>query len=98
MSLRKEAASLVKEITKHTFETCQAVINSGAIVALVSYLEEAKGYMAIPGILALGYIAAHSDVQALNVLKAHVYNQTLLTKFFRHWFSSRTSSKKRKSK
>lgn len=81
MTLRREAANLVKELTKHTFETCQVVVNSGAIFALVSFLEEAKGSLTIPGIMALGYIAAHSDVQALNVLKAHVCNTLLLKNF-----------------
>lgn len=72
VSLRSDAANLIKELCKHTFEISQVVVNSGGIPALVDFLEEAKGHSAIPGIMALGYIAAHSDLQATTVIKTQV--------------------------
>ena len=71
-NLRKEAANLIKELCKHSYETSQIVVNSGAVTALVDYLEETKGSAAKPGIMALGYIAAHSDTQAITIIKSHV--------------------------
>nr|CDS16267.1 sperm associated antigen 6 [Echinococcus granulosus] len=75
VGLRSEAANLIKELCKHTFEICRVVVNSSGIPALVDFLEEAKGCSAIPGIIALGYIAAHSDLQAIAVIKAHALVQ-----------------------
>ena len=80
MSLRKEAANLIKELCRHTCEICQVVVNSGAVTALVDYLEETKGCITIPGIMALGYIAAHSEVHATTVIKSHVCYLYFLTR------------------
>ncbi|VDM31112.1 unnamed protein product [Hydatigera taeniaeformis] len=75
VSLRSDAANLIKELCKHTFEACQAVENSGLIPLLVIFVEEGKGHHIIPGIMALGYIAAHSDLQATTVIKTQVLIQ-----------------------
>ncbi|VDK33124.1 unnamed protein product [Taenia asiatica] len=75
VSLRSDAVNLIKELCKHTFEICQVVVNSGGIPAVVDFLEEAKGHSIIPGIMALGYVAAHSDLQATTIIKTQALVQ-----------------------
>ncbi|KAL5963040.1 Sperm-associated antigen 6 [Taenia solium] len=75
IGLRSDAVNLIKELCKHTFEICQVVVNSGGVPAVVDFLEEAKGHSIIPGIIALGYVAAHSDLQATAIIKTQALVQ-----------------------
>jgi 3-methyladenine DNA glycosylase AlkD len=66
--VRKNAATAVREIAKHTPELAKLIVNSGGAAALVDYVAEASGNAKLPGIMALGYIAAFSETLALAVI------------------------------
>lgn len=67
--VRRNAASLVCEISKHTPELAQLVVNSGGVAATVDYLSTgAAGGSRLPGVMTLGYIAAFSETLALAVV------------------------------
>lgn len=53
-------------------------MNAGGVVAMVDYVEETKGSCRIPGIMMLGYTAAHSEVLAMAVIGSKVVLQTNL--------------------
>ena len=56
--VKKHAATVVREIAKHTPELAQLVVGNGGVGALVDYVSESSGNNRLPGIMALGYIAA----------------------------------------
>jgi len=56
--VKKHAATVVREIAKHTPELAQLVVGNGGVGALVDYVSESTGNNRLPGIMALGYIAA----------------------------------------
>eukprot|EP00033_Pygsuia_biforma_P001723 GCRY01001929.1.p1 GENE.GCRY01001929.1~~GCRY01001929.1.p1 ORF type:complete len:507 (-),score=65.83 GCRY01001929.1:459-1979(-) len=64
----KNAATLIREIAKHTPELAQLIVNAGGCVTLVDYVNETKGNTRLPGIMALGYIAAFSETLALAII------------------------------
>nr|CAH8855759.1 unnamed protein product [Trichobilharzia regenti] len=66
--VRKNCGNLVKEIVKHTPELSQLIVNSGGIAAIVDQIGDSKGFTCLPGIMALGYIAAHSETLAMAVI------------------------------
>lgn len=67
--VRRNAASLVCEISKHTPELAQLVVNSGGVAAVVDYLSTgATGGSRLPGIMTLGYISAFSETLELAVV------------------------------
>ncbi|KIZ07868.1 putative Sperm-associated antigen 6 [Monoraphidium neglectum] len=66
--VRKHAATLVREVAKHTPELAQLVVANGGVAALVEYITDSVGNNALPGIMALGYIAAFSETLALAVI------------------------------
>jgi hypothetical protein len=66
--VRKNAATLIREIVKHTPQLAQLVVNSNGVVALVDFVGETQSNTALPGIMALGYIAAFSETLALSVI------------------------------
>ncbi|KAI8813053.1 armadillo-type protein [Cladochytrium replicatum] len=68
--VRRNAATLVCEITKHTPELAQLIVNSGGIAVVVDYINESHGNARLPGIMTLGYIAAFSETLALAVIFA----------------------------
>lgn len=72
--LQRECAILIREICKHTYELCQLIVNNGGINMLVSLIQESKGSGCLPGIMALGYISAHSDALAANAINAMVFS------------------------
>ncbi|KAJ3199753.1 Sperm-associated antigen 6, partial [Entophlyctis luteolus] len=63
--VRKNSATLICEIAKHTPELAQLIVNSGAVV---DYAGESRGNARLPGIMTLGYIAAFSETLALAVI------------------------------
>lgn len=63
--VRKNAAMCIREIAKHTPELAKLIVNSGGAAALVDYVTEAQGNNKLPGIMAIGYIAAFSETLAL---------------------------------
>ena len=66
---RKHAATCIREVAKHTPELAQLVVSSGGAGALVTYVTESQGNMRLPGVMALGYIAAFSETLALAVVR-----------------------------
>ena len=51
----------------------QLVVNSGGVAAVVDYIGETKGNIRLPGIMMLGYVAAHSEVLAMSVIVSKVH-------------------------
>lgn len=70
LTVRKNAATLVREIAKHAPELAQMVVNTGGVTALVEYVGDSKGNARLPGIMALGYIAAFTETLAIAVISA----------------------------
>ena len=66
--VRKHAATTIREVVKHTPELAQLVVSNGGVGALVDYVQEAEGNNRLPGIMALGFIAAFSETLALAVI------------------------------
>ncbi|XP_017884671.1 sperm-associated antigen 6-like isoform X3 [Ceratina calcarata] len=68
----KAAAMLTREISKHTLEMAQLIVNIGGIGALVELICTAKLTARLPAIMAIGYIAGHSDQLAVAVIGSKV--------------------------
>eukprot|EP00983_Pelagomonas_calceolata_P118088 1160470-Pelagomonas_calceolata.AAC.6 len=66
--VKKHAATVVREIAKHTPELAQLVVGNGGVGALVDYVSESTGNNRLPGIMALGYIAAFRTFHAIQPL------------------------------
>lgn len=66
--VKKHAATVVREIVKHTPELAQLVVGNGGVASLVDYVAESSGNNRLPGVMALGYIAAFSETLALSVI------------------------------
>lgn len=58
----------VPQVAKHTPELAQLVVGAGGVGALVDYVGATKGNTRLPGIMALGYIAAFSETLGLSVI------------------------------
>ena len=69
----KNTAILIREVSKHTMELCQLILNAGGVAALIDYLGNTRGNVRLPGIMALGYIAAHSETLAMAVIVSRVH-------------------------
>jgi len=63
-----ESAAHVVQVAKHTPELAQLVVGAGGVGALVDYVGSTKGNTRLPGIMALGYIAAFSETLGLSVI------------------------------
>ena len=66
----KNAATVIREVVKHTPELAQLVVTAGGVGAIVDYVNESKGNNRLPGIMTLGYISAFSETLALSVIVA----------------------------
>lgn len=66
--VRRNAAMVVREVCKHTPELAQLVVATGGVAALVDNVRETCGNERLPGVMALGYIAAFSETLALTVI------------------------------
>lgn len=69
--VQKNVATLIREISKHSPELAQLIVNSGGVAAVVDFVNESKGNARMPGIMALGYIAASSERLAMSVIVSH---------------------------
>lgn len=63
-----EPLLLHMQVAKHTPELAQLVVGAGGVGALVDYVAATKGNTRLPGIMALGYIAAFSETLGLAVI------------------------------
>ena len=52
----------------NTPRAAKLIVNAGGASALVEYISEAKGHSRLPGIMALGFVAAFSETLALAVV------------------------------
>ncbi|KAK2575669.1 hypothetical protein KPH14_012063 [Odynerus spinipes] len=67
-NIAKAAAVLSKEVCKHTLELAQLIVNMGGIGAFMELISTPNVAHRLPGIMALGYIAGHSDQFAMAVI------------------------------
>eukprot|EP01084_Bolivina_argentea_P274225 467348_1 len=66
--VKKNAATLIREIVKHTPELARLVVNCGGDSVIIEYITETCGNIRLPGIMTLGYIGAFSDTLALAII------------------------------
>jgi len=74
--VKKNCATLAREVAKHTPELAQLLVNAGGVSAIIDYLGEdpvfqkqhIRGTIRLPGIMTLGYVAAHSENLAMTVI------------------------------
>uniref|UniRef100_A0A8C9KL17 Sperm-associated antigen 6 n=1 Tax=Panthera tigris altaica TaxID=74533 RepID=A0A8C9KL17_PANTA len=59
--VKKNASTLIREIAKHTPELSQLIVNTGGVAG-------GAGNIRLPGIMMLGYVAAHSENLAMAVI------------------------------
>ena len=50
----------------------QLIVNAGGVAAMVDYVSETCGNVRLPGIMMLGYVAAHSENLAMAVIVSKV--------------------------
>ena len=53
---------------KHTPELAQLIVNAGGVAAMVDYVNNSKDNNRMPGVMALGYIAAFNDRLGMAVI------------------------------
>ena len=57
----------------HFFDQlAQLITNAGGVGAVVDFIRESKGNVRLPGIMMLGYVAAHSEALAMSVIVCKV--------------------------
>jgi len=66
--VRRNAATCIREIAKQTPELAQLIVNAGGHAALVDYISNSTGAARLPGIMALGFIAAFSESLAFAII------------------------------
>jgi hypothetical protein len=59
-------------VAKHTPELAQLIVNAGGVAAVIDYIGESSGNVRLPGIMMLGYVAAHSETLAMAVIVSKV--------------------------
>mmetsp|Transcript_17957 Transcript_17957/g.56306 ORF Transcript_17957/g.56306 Transcript_17957/m.56306 type:complete len:224 (-) Transcript_17957:953-1624(-) len=74
ISVRKNASTCVREVAKHSPELAKLIVNSGGAAALIDYVSESQGGAKLPGIMAIGYIAAFSETLALAIVVSQGVN------------------------
>ena len=50
----------------------QLIVNAGGVAAVVDYIGETQGIVRLPGVMMLGYVAAHSENLAMAVIVSKV--------------------------
>lgn len=53
-------------------QLAQLIVNAGGVAAVVDYVGECKSNVRLPGIMMLGYVAAHSENLAMAVIVSKV--------------------------
>lgn len=67
-SVRKMAATCIREVVKHSPELSKLFVEAGGITATIEYLNENKGVARLPGILILGYVAGYDAHTAMSII------------------------------
>lgn len=57
------------------FQLSQLIVNAGGVAAVVDYVGDSRGNVRLPGIMMLGYVAAHSENLAMAVIVSKVITQ-----------------------
>ena len=68
--VRKNAATCIREIAKHSSDLANTICNTGGSAALVEYITDSKGNARLPGIMTLGYIAAFDEHNAMAIINS----------------------------
>ena len=55
----------------------QLIVNAGGVAAVVDYISDTSGNVRLPGIMMLGYVAAHSENLAMAVIVSKVINKNM---------------------
>ncbi|KAM9331804.1 sperm-associated antigen 6-like [Pholidichthys leucotaenia] len=76
--VRKNVATLMREVVKHTPELSQLIVNCGGLGVVIDYLGNSHGSLRLPGIMMLGYVAAHSESLAMAVIVSKGVSQLAL--------------------
>ena len=50
----------------------QLIVNSGGVAAVIDYIGDSQSNVRLPGIMMLGYVAAHSENLAMAVIVSKV--------------------------
>ncbi|KAM8881630.1 uncharacterized protein ACB058_001790 [Synchiropus picturatus] len=66
--VKKNVTSLMRDLVKHTAELSQVMVNIGALGAVIDHLGDCRGALRLPGIMMLGYVAAHTESLAMAVI------------------------------
>ena len=53
-------------------QLAQLIVNAGGVAAVVDYVGDTRGNVCLPGVMMLGYIAAHSETLAMAVIVSKV--------------------------
>jgi len=75
-------------------QLAQLIVNAGGMAAMVDYVGDTCGNIRLPGIMMLGYVAAHSENLAMAVIVSKVLCLALSVcsrwffNMFRHLLSS----------
>lgn len=72
--MRKNAATCIREIAKHSSELSNTICNAGGSAALVEYISDSTGSSRLPGIMTLGYIAAFDEHNAMAIINSKGIN------------------------
>jgi len=67
-SVRKAAATCLREFCSHTEELAKICVNESGLPPTIQYVTEARGNDRLPGIMLLGYIASFSETLALAII------------------------------
>lgn len=70
--VRKNAATCIREIAKHSSDLANTICNAGGSAALVEYITDSRGNSRLPGIMTLGYIAAFDEHNAMAIINSKV--------------------------
>ena len=55
-----------------SLQLSQLIVNAGGVAAIVDYLGDTQGNVRLPGVMMLGYVAAHSESLAMAVIVSKV--------------------------
>ncbi|KAH7440314.1 hypothetical protein KP509_04G101200 [Ceratopteris richardii] len=69
--VRRNAAVVVRDVSQHTAELASVVICGNGAAALVDNITETRGHERLPGIMAVGCIAAFDDILADKIIKVN---------------------------
>lgn len=75
--VRRNAATCLRELSRHTEDLSRNIVNAGGAVALVDYVSDTKGNARLPGIMAIGYIAAFSASLAQTLISSNAVSEIL---------------------